>query len=401
VKFFKASKLNKIKIKMIMMRKIFLFVVLVSISIGAMAQRGKVTSASTFIDQGDLARAKTDLEQALLDPKSANLPITFFTKGKLAQAAYEAGNKELYPDPLSEAYAAYEKAMELDEKGQMKRRIISGMVYDALAADLYEQGGTQFDEQDFQGALKSFETQIRIAESDMYVGAVDTGMYYNAGVAAINSGSYDAALKHFQTCADMKYMGITPYYQIYEANIAKGDTATAEATLTALPGLFPDDKTITLQLIDLYIKSGKNTEAQKYITMAKESEPTNHTLYFAAGIIYLNEEKYDEAIAELQKSIDLNSEMFDTQYAIGAAYINKAAAMYKAANDIMDVAQYNTAVASANEVYNKALPFMEKAYALNTGDIYTMRNLKELYYRLQMTDKYNDISAKLSAAEGN
>lgn len=383
------------------MRKIFLFVVLASISIGAMAQRGKVTSASTLIDQGELEKAKADLDQAMLDPKSANLPITFFTKGKLAQAAYEAGNTTLYPDPLGEAYAAYEKAVELDEKGQMKRRIISGMTYSALAADLYEQGGELFDAQDFQGALKAFETQIRISEGDMYVGAVDTGMYYNAGVAAVNSENYDAALRYFQTCADMKYMGITPYYQIYEANMAKGDTVKAEAVLTALPGLFPDDKTITLQLIDLYIKSGKNDEAQRYITMAKESDPSNHTLFFAAGIIYLNEEKYEEAIAELQKSIDLNPEMFDTQYAIGAAYINQAAAMYKAANEIEDVATYNAAVAKANGVYESALPYMEKAHALNTGDIYAMRNLKELYYRLQMTDKYNDISTKLAAAEGN
>ena len=76
-----------------------------------------------------------------------------------------------------------------------------------------------------------------------------------------------------------------------------GDTVKAESILTGLPALFPDDKTITLQLIDLYIKSGKNEEALKYIKVAKEADPTNSSLYFAAGIIFLNENKYDEAIA--------------------------------------------------------------------------------------------------------
>jgi tetratricopeptide (TPR) repeat protein len=164
--------------------------------------------------------------------------------------------------------------------------------------------------------------------------------------------------------------------------------------------LFPDDKTITLQLIDLYIKSGKNAEAQKYIKIAKESDPTNYTLYFAAGIIYLNEEKYDEAIVELQKSIEINSEVFDTQYGTGAAYINKAAEMFKAANEIMDVKKYSEAVDQANAVYAKALPFMEKAYKLNPDDTYTMESLKELYYRMKQTDKYNEVKAKLDAIQG-
>jgi len=177
-----------------------------------------------------------------------------------------------------------------------------------------------------------------------------------------------------------------------------GDTLKAEATLKELPTLFPDDKTITLQLIDLYIKSGKNAEAQKYIQVAKEVDPTNYTLYFAAGIIYLNEEKYDEAIVELQKSIDINPEIFDTQYGIGAAHINKAAEMFKAANEIMDVKKYSEAVDQANAVYAKALPYMEKAYQLNPDDTYTMESLKELYYRLKKTDKYNEIKAKLEAA---
>ena len=45
----------------------------------------------------------------------------------------------------------------------------------------------RFEAKDYEGALKSFETQIKITESDKYAGAIDTGMYYNAGLAAINS----------------------------------------------------------------------------------------------------------------------------------------------------------------------------------------------------------------------
>jgi tetratricopeptide (TPR) repeat protein len=385
------------------MKKLILLAAVISITIGAMSQKGKVTSALSYIDQGQLDKAKEAIDQALVDEKSANWPNTFYAKGRLAQASWESDNpkfKEFYPDALMEAYQSYEKAMELDPKGQIKKKIITTMAYSQLASDLYNQGSVQFEAKDFKSSLKSFETQIIISEGDKFVGGIDTGMYYNAGLAATNSGSYETAIKYFQKCADMKYLGITPYYQIYESYLGMGDTTKAEATLKELPTLFPDDKTITLQLIDLYIKSGKNAEAQKYIAIAKEADPTNYTLFFAAGIIYLNEENYDAAIPELQKSIDLNGEVFDTQYGIGAAYINKAAEMFKAANEIMDVKKYSEAVDAANAVYAKALPYMEKAYQLSPNDVYTMRSLQELYYRMKKTDKYNEIKAKLDAAEG-
>ena len=96
------------------------------------------------------------------------------------------------------------------------------MIYNSLAVDLYSQGGARFEAQDFEGALKSFETQILVTESDKYAGAIDTGMYYNAGLAATNSKKYTDAIKYFEKCAEMKYLGITPYYQMYESYMQTG-----------------------------------------------------------------------------------------------------------------------------------------------------------------------------------
>ena len=384
------------------MKKFLLLIAAVSISVFAMSQKGKVTSALGYIDQGNLDKAKEAIDQALVDESTINWPNTYFAKGRLAQASFESDNakyKAFYTDPLGESYTAYEKAMELDPKGSIKKKIITNQIYSSLAMDFFSQGSTQFEAKDFPNALKSFETQIIIAESDKYIGAVDTGMYYNAGLAAINSNKYDAAIKYFEKCAEMKYLGITPYYQIYESYLGLGDTVKAESVLMGLNEKFPNDKTITLQLIDLYIKSNKHDEALKYIKVAKETDPSNATLFFAAGIIYLNQSKYDEAIVELTKSIEMNPNVYDAQYGLGAAYINKASDMFVKANEIMDVKKYSDAIDEANIVYAKALPYMEKAHELNPQDVYAMRSLQELYYRLKQTDKYNEIKTKLDAIE--
>lgn len=384
------------------MKKVFLLLAVVFISTGIFAQKGKVTSAMTLIEQGALDKAKEALDQAMNDPKSAEWFNTYFAKGKLYQAVFKSDNpkfKEFSKDPLGEAYANYEKAMELDPKGGTKKRIITGMIYNNLALDLYTQGGNQFEAKDFEGALKSFETQIKITETDKYVGVTDTGMYYNAGLAAMNAGKQDVAIKYFEKCAEMKYMGITPYFQMSQSYMAIGDTAKAENLLKSLPDKFPGDKNVTLQLIDLYIKAGKNDEALKNLAVAKADDPGNYSLWFAEGIIYLNTEKYDEAITDLTKSIELKSDLYDSQYGLGAAYINKASDMFVKANDIMDVNKYNAAIEEAMGVFSKALPYMEKANELKPDDIFALRGLKELYYRLKMTDKYNTVKAKLDTLE--
>jgi tetratricopeptide (TPR) repeat protein len=389
------------------MKKFLLLIAAVCISVGAMSQKGKVTSALSYIDQGMLDKAKEAIDEALVNESSMNWFNTYFAKGKLCQATFKSENptfKAYYPDPLAEAYASYEKAMELDPKGGTKKKIITNLVYNSLAVDFYADGSNKFEAKNYEGALKAFESQIKITEGDIYVGAVDTGMYYNAGLAAINSSKYSEAIKYFEKCAEMKYLGITPYFQMSEAYMNMGDTAKAEAVLTGLRDKFPNDKNALLQLIDLYIKSNKTEDALRYINVAKESDPGNYSLYFAAGIIYLNQNNYDKAIIELTKSIEIKSDLYDTQYGLGAAYINKASDMFVKANEIMDVKKYSDAIDQANAVYSKALPYMEKAYELKPDDVYAMRSLQELYYRLKakdasLTPKYEAIKAKLSTID--
>ena len=389
------------------MKKILLLITVVTVSIAAMSQKGKVTSALSYIDQGMLDKAKEAIDAALVDEKSRDWFNTYFAKGKLCQASFESDNprfKAFYKDPLGEAYAAYEKAIELDPKGTIKKRIITNMIYNSLAVNLFTQGSAKFEAKDYEVALSSFENQIRITGSDKFVGVADTGMYYNAGLAAFNSGKYDKAIKYFEKCAEMKYQGIKPYYQIYESYMGLGDTVKAESVLMSLTNIFPEDKSITLQLVDLYLKSNKNDEALKYIKIAKENDPGNFSLYYAAGIIFLNQNKFDDAISELTRSVELKSDFYENQYAMGIAYINKAADMNTKANEITDIKKYNEAVDQLNIVYAKALPFMEKAYELKPDDVYTMSRLQELYYRLKIRDpalnqKYLNIKAKIDAIE--
>jgi len=80
---------------------------------------------------------------------------------------------------LQKAYASYEKAMQLDPKGTVKKKMLTAqfIIHWLLIFIIREVAG--FEAKDYAGALQSFQSQIKLTESDVYVGAVDTGMYYN------------------------------------------------------------------------------------------------------------------------------------------------------------------------------------------------------------------------------
>lgn len=385
------------------MKKFIVPVILaVSISLGAMAQMGKVTSAQGLISQGALGKAKEAIDVALTNEKSMNNPKTYMVKGDLCRAVFESKDenfKTLYANPLEEAYTAYEKAIELDPKGSIKKTMSLNNTYFLLGNDFINQAVANFEAQEFAAAVKSFENTIKLSESDVYVGALDSSVLFNAGLAAYNGKMYKEAISFFKRCNATNYEGTTPYILTYQSYGFLNDNANAEATLKETFEKYPNDTEVILQLVDYYLKNNKQEEALNYINVAKAKEPNNASLFWAEGVLYMQQEKYDDAIANLQKSISIDPKIFDTHFNTGVCYYNKAAAMVLAANNIMDVPQYNEAVKAAREEFLKAIPYFQTALDMRPGDIDTLKSLKELYYRLQMTDKYNEMVKAISDAE--
>ncbi len=385
------------------MKKFLVLIMAISISAGAWAQMGKVTSATSFMDQGALDKAKEALDIALTNEKSMNNPKTWAAKGKLCQEVFKSENpkfKSLYANPLDEAYAAYQKALELDPKGSMKKQLSLNSTYLNLGNDFIQEGVKKFEAQDFEGALKSFESNIKVASSDVYVGVIDSGIYFNAGLAAYNGKLYARAIPYFKKCTEMKYEKTMPYFLEYQSYIALKDTVNGEAVLKDAFKVYPDNQDVILQLVDHYMKCNRLPEAFSYINMAKSKDPNNFSLHWAEGVLYMKQEKYDDAIACLTKSVELKPDLFDTQFNLGVCYYNKAVEMVTKANEIMDATKYNAAVVEANAVFVNAIPFFEKANSLKPDDVDALKNLKELYFRLRVTKpeyqaKYDEIVKKL------
>ena len=385
------------------MKKFFVLFIAICVTLGAHAQMGKVTSALNYMDQGALDKAKENLDQALANEKSMNNPRTFAAKGKLCQEVFKSDNpkfKALYPDPLKEAYEAYEKALKLDTKGSLAKQFKLSQTYLFLGNDFINQGVKQFQSQDYAGAYKSFDNNIKVASSDVYIGVPDSGIYFNAGLAALNAKMYDKAIPYFKKCEEIKYNALTSYLLEYQAQMANKDTVNGEEALKSAFKVYPDSQNILLNLVDHYMRCNRLAEAFSYINVAKAKDPNNHSLFWAEGVLFMKQEKWDDAIKSLRRSIELKGDVFDTQFNLGVCYYNKAVEMFLKANDIMDAAKFKIAQDEANAVFVKAIPCFEKANSMKPDDTDSLRNLKELYYRLRTAfpeyqAKYDEIMKKL------
>ena len=216
------------------MKKFFSLLLAISFSLGAFSQMGKVTSALSFIEQNLLDKAKESLDQALVNEKSKDNPKTYFAKGKLAQACFKSENatfKALYPNPLDTAYASYEKALKLDQKGSIEKQYKLNSIYLYLANDYIAQGVKAFEGKEYEPALAAFESNIKISASPNYIGAIDTGIYFNAGLAAYNAKLYDRAVPHFQKCIELKYEGTTPWFLLYNCFIIVNTGRSHQVTI--------------------------------------------------------------------------------------------------------------------------------------------------------------------------
>ena len=222
-------------------------------------------------------------------------------KGNLCQAIFES-NLSYYNDPLSEAYASYEKANELDLQGSTKKKIITQMLYNRVAMNHYKQGSSKFENKDYAGALKSFEIQIQVTENDKYFGSVDTGMYYNAALAASNAREFNVAIEYFEKCINRNYLGSGPYYQIQACYLELGDTTKAESVLKNILEAFPDDENIYTYLINLSIMRKKFQDAAKYANDAIKKRPDDFNTYYISGIVSLQQNEFDKAFEYLKKS---------------------------------------------------------------------------------------------------
>lgn len=386
---------------------LLLFAFLIAVA-GAFAQKGKVTTAQTLKDSQKLDKALEAINEAI-DPenakaeKSISWAKTWEVRGEIYRAIYQskdANIKKLAKDPLKTAWESFKKAIELDPKNNGGNGVKIGLTF--LISDFTDQAVNAFNANNYDLALESFKYILEIQKQPLMTEAgkdavIDTVIIFNAGLAAYNAEKYDEAIKYYKEAAKYDYNGARTYELIASSYTSKQDTASALLTLQEGFEKYPENSSILVLMINIYLNANKVDEAMKYLELAIEQDPGNASFYFAQGSLYDKIAETEKAILAYEKAIELKPDYFDAYYNLGAIYYNKGVKQVDVANAVPSNQpdKYEVEKNKADAEFTKAIPYMEKASEVNPEDTYSLESLKTLYYRLKMMDKFEEVNKKL------
>lgn len=381
------------------MRRI-LIAAFLTMGLGVAAQPPKVVNAYNYLrsykdrkDVDDLRKAQQNIDEAIQNQGTMNKPKTWFYRGNVyAEIAISPLASEV-PDALETAADSYLKVYELDQKYETAQEAyLSAMVaYKTL-------GVLAFNQNKFDKSLSLFEKAIATAALK---NNKDKDAIENAAIAAMRGENWDKAVHYLRQTIDMGLDSTgTQYVQLYKAYNAKGDAASAESVLKEGRSKFPKNQVLLTEELNQIFKTGDHAKAESLLQEAIANDPNNHLLWLAAGTTYEALGKRKEALESYEKSIAIKPDAWEAYYNLGANYNNEGRRLQEIANNEKDNKKYEAGVKLADEELKKALVNLEKAleYVPDGKDRHdVLQALRQLYVRLNMTDKYNEVKKELDA----
>ncbi len=276
----------------------------------------------------DLITAKEEIDKAKINPKSAELPKMYLVRSDVYARIAGAKNNELLQGLTNgaglEAMVSIRKFHEstLPKKAEEKDNGI------ALAGNAFAAG---YNEAIGFFATKSYDTLcIYYSELIAVYGYLDTAMSSNlannkitkesltetyAQVASLHS---DKAIKIsiLQGLVDKGNTVPAVVEGLSKAYLSIGDTVKAENCIrTALAASNNDDAMFQV-LVNFFV--GIKQEQRLYADVDRQIgiEP-NSRLYYTRAYLNENQAKYDAAIADYRKAVELNEFNYDANFNLG------------------------------------------------------------------------------------
>lgn len=413
---------------------------------GTDAQLSKVTSCWNYLRFGEIEKAKEAIDQAIVHEKSMDKSKTWYFYGKTYHAINDScmysKNRnycDMAPDALTKSFNAYMRSWILNFKDEQHHTLeLNNKKEDAatflklinspetkyndveirqnveillasLTNSFVNRGLIEYKEnKNYKGAVEYFETGIFLSNLKSILDVkrgrhytLDTAIIHYTALAAEKAKLYEKSRSLYKQLTKLKYGDNNKKRALFYlswANIYKkeGDTANFVETLKKGIEAYPVGGIELLNsLINHYLDIDQSQKALNYLEIAINKNPGNANYYTVKGSTLERAKKEKEAEEAYRKAIELRPDYTDALMNLGIMYFNQAADLHTKAQDIKDNKKYKEALEERDRLFNTALPLLEKAHSLDAGDKNVMISLKQIYVRLQMIEKYEEMKAKL------
>ncbi len=373
------------------------------------AQNSKVTTAANARYAGEYDKAKQAIDEAILNEKTSVQAKTWVIRGDIHNdiAKDTSGKYSNIANPLDAAFESFKTALTMEDSKNYKVKVAEGLfttynLYFMKGLDAYNAGN-------IEDAYKNFymANQANMIQMDANPLAIlDTGVFYNMGLMAERLGKNAEAIAVYQKLLDIKYEDKDLYTKLSNLYTEGGRPDEALKILEAGRAAMPNDKDIMIAELNYYINANKLDILVTKLESAIALDPKNTDLYFVLGtthgeLIKLDSTNgkmhFDAAIVAYDKALALDPNRFDINLNAGALFYNTAIEMNKVMNalPLEKEKEYEALKVDRNKLYSRALPYFENAYKIDPTNTDCMLALKEIYVRLDMKEKADEMKAKL------
>ena len=420
------------------------------ISINAFAQKGELNNAQSEYEKYDglfranyvlakpsLTNAKTSIDKASVNTKTAALPQTYALKAAIyASVASHDTIAATAATEISTAEDAIKKAKETDTKNEYSKLIQHASL--ELGQIQLDKGVKAYQNKKYDDAYSAFDAAQKVIPAPD-----DTLAILYAGVSAANGKNYPNAIKNYSKLLTTDYKDKSKIYaDMPTLYLLNKDTAGAVKIAAEAVAKYPANADLRKEEIEVSLQAGQENDLLTKIDAAIKADPGNKTLHYYAGLTYsqiaessqkeINKlqkadkaanqgktgakivtnpkiaqlkqtriENFNKAADEYKKAVDIDQNYFEAFLNLGYVSMAPAIDTYNDARFLNDNNAYNVAMKKANAQFAVAKPYLQKAVDLKPDSYDALTNLKSYYLGVQDMTNANAIQKKIDALPKN
>lgn len=263
------------------------------------------------------------------------------------------------------------------------------------ATGLYPLSFDIFNARDYDKAIKVFDLLVTLPKNEFMKGkhtvlpdSILGELRFYQGYAMWQNEQPKESLKIFQEARDMGYKKKDAFdVPFYVASQLQDIEALKVIAKEAIPLYGNEDSQYIRILINIYLNDKNYDEANALLDEAINNDPQNAEFMNLKGSLVEHQSSIEEALQYFEKAVELDPTFAKAYFDLGRYYFNKAVETRDANADLTG----EELDAKVNPLYEKALPYLEKAYELDNTNQDVKNALRNIYYMLGNEDKLNAI----------
>jgi tetratricopeptide (TPR) repeat protein len=283
------------------MNRLLTFVFILT-AFAVQAQVATLTNAILYYGDGNLAKAKEEIDKACVNEKTIALPKTWYYTGVIYKDIYQASTVEgQIPNDaaLIKATEAYKKVYELEKPaGEFSKK--SKEALDQIWSISINRGVSFYEQEKFNPSIAEFERAQSIKPAD-------TTAYVYAFYAANELDNNELLEKYASKLASLNYTSESVYYLQTKMLMDKNLLDSALITSNKAVAKYPTDVNLKSQQTELYVKLNKTNEAIDNLKALSAKNPNDVQLLINIGSQYSNLKDVENAEIYYKKVIALDS----------------------------------------------------------------------------------------------